>query len=212
MTEIRHLAITKTVADAADLLVMQNPTTGETYNIKMSDFLAGLSSSTGTGNTSGGNNTINRCLNSNGGTIIASSTYYNDPSFSANSIINGDRKGNGWGSGGGWNSGGSLPQWVVIDFGASYSISKVNIFTIQDAYGSPSEPTLDMTFSAYGITAFDVQCWYGSAWTTVKSFTGNNKVWTQAIFSPVTTDKIRIYITAAIDGNANARLIEVEAY
>ena len=54
MTEIRHLAITKTSAENDDLLLMQNPTTGETYNIKKSDFLAGLSSS---GNTGSGGNT-----------------------------------------------------------------------------------------------------------------------------------------------------------
>ncbi|MEH1849285.1 MAG: discoidin domain-containing protein [Nostoc sp.] len=46
MPQIKDIAITKTIADDDDLLVMQNPTTGETYNIKKSDFLAGFSGST----------------------------------------------------------------------------------------------------------------------------------------------------------------------
>ncbi|MEH2146251.1 hypothetical protein [Nostoc sp.] len=58
MTQIKDFAITKTVAEDGDFLLMQNPTTGETYKITRSDFLAGLSSigNTGTGST-GGNNT-----------------------------------------------------------------------------------------------------------------------------------------------------------
>ncbi|MEH2331568.1 discoidin domain-containing protein [Nostoc sp.] len=202
MSQIKDIAITKIVANDSDFLVMQSPS-GETYKITRANFLAGLFS--GVGNNS--NNTINRCLFSNGATAIASSSFDGYP---VSSIINGNRKGI-WGNGDGWNSsGGGFPQWVVINFDASYSISKINIFTLQDAYNSPSEPTPDMTFSNYGVTAFDVQYWNGTTWATIQSFIGNNKIWTQAIFSPVTTNKIRIYITAATD--ANARLIEVEAY
>ncbi|MEH2287165.1 hypothetical protein [Nostoc sp.] len=43
MSQIKDIAIEKTTADNGDYLVMQNPTTGETYKIKVSNFLAGLS-------------------------------------------------------------------------------------------------------------------------------------------------------------------------
>ena len=85
-------------------------------------------------------------------------------------------------------------------------------FSIQDNYASPSEPTEAMTFSSYGLSAFQVQYWDGSAWQTVSggSISSNNKVWRKVSFANVTTDRIRIYITGAADGIS--RLAEVEAY
>lgn len=38
--EIKDITITKNTADDGDLLIIQNPTTGETYNIKIEDLLA----------------------------------------------------------------------------------------------------------------------------------------------------------------------------
>jgi len=43
----------------------------------------------------------------------------------------------------------------------------VDGYSIQDSYSSPSEPTEAMTFSLYGLTAFQVQYWDGSAWQTL---------------------------------------------
>jgi RHS repeat-associated protein len=87
------------------------------------------------------------------------------------------------------------------------------VITQQDDAQNPVEPSLAQTFSLYGITAFDVQYWTGSAWTTVPggSVTGNNKVWRQFNFSPVTTNKIRVVVNAGAD-NAFSRLVEVEAW
>jgi hypothetical protein len=42
MPQIKNVSITKTIAEDADLLILQNPTTGETYKITKADFLAGL--------------------------------------------------------------------------------------------------------------------------------------------------------------------------
>ncbi|HYJ92330.1 MAG TPA: hypothetical protein VEV84_13550, partial [Pyrinomonadaceae bacterium] len=53
-----------------------------------------------------------------------------------------------------------------MDFSGSKTISEIDVFTVQDNYSSPSEPTESMTFSSYGIKDFDVQYWNGSAWTT----------------------------------------------
>ena len=75
------------------------------------------------------------------------------------------------------------------------------------------EPTLTQTFTLYGITAFDVQYWNGSAWTTVPggSVMGNNKVWRQFSFAPITTNKIRVVVNGGAD-NAFSCVVEVEAW
>src|SRR5947207_12758950 len=54
-----------------------------------------------------------------------------------------------------------------------------------------SEPTETMTFSSYGLSAYDVQYWVGAAWVTVNggSMTGNSKVWKKINFSLITTSK-----------------------
>ncbi|BAZ70559.1 hypothetical protein NIES4106_53540 [Fischerella sp. NIES-4106] len=46
MPQIKDIAILKNVAEDDDLLVMQNPTTGETYKITKADLLAGLATDT----------------------------------------------------------------------------------------------------------------------------------------------------------------------
>ena len=75
------------------------------------------------------------------------------------------------------------------------------------------QPTLTQTFSLYGITAFDVQYWNGSAWTTVSggSVMGNNKVWRQFTFSSITTSKIRLVVNDGAD-HILSRVVEVEAW
>jgi RHS repeat-associated protein len=75
------------------------------------------------------------------------------------------------------------------------------------------EPTEIMTFSTYGLTAYDAQYWNGSAWVTVTggSISGNNKVWRKLTFSPVSTSKIRVLTNAAAD-NGYSRIVELEAW
>src|SRR5215212_4620622 len=91
----------------------------------------------------------NVALASAGAVASASSTY---PGFPAAGVINGDRSGANWENDGGWNDAtlGSFPDWVEVDFAASYSISQVNVFTVQDTYWAPTEPTSTQTFTAYG--------------------------------------------------------------
>jgi RHS repeat-associated protein len=69
-----------------------------------------------------------------------------------------------------------------------------------------------MTFGSYGLTAFQAQYWNGSAWVTVPNGTisGNSNVWKQITFSPITTTKIRIWITGSSD--SYSRVTEVEAW
>ena len=92
-------------------------------------------------------------------------------------------------------------------------INEVDVFTLQNNYSSPSEPTETMTFSTYGLSGYDVQYWDGSAWVMVNggNISGNNKVWRKVSFSSITTTKIRVLTNAAI-GNGYSRITEVEAW
>jgi RHS repeat-associated protein len=151
----------------------------------------------------------NYALTTNGGTATASSTF---SSYLPEYVINGSRRAT---NGDVWldNTYASFPDWVQVDFNGSKTISEIDVITQQDDPQNPIEPTLTQTFSLYGITAFDVQYWTGSAWATVPggSVTGNNKVWRQFTFAPITTSKIRVVVNGGAD-NAFSRVVEVEAW
>ncbi len=157
---------------------------------------------------------INVALTSNGGTVSVSSTGSTGGTFPASGVNNGDRKGLNWENGGGWRDGTDnvFPDWLQVDFNGTKTIDEIDVFTIQNGYANPSEPTETMTFSLYGITAFDVQYWNGSSWATVTngSVSGNDKVWRKFTFSPVTTTKLRVVVNNAL--YSASRIIEVEAW
>lgn len=148
-----------------------------------------------------------------GTTATASSIY--GPGFEAVSVINGDRKGLNAGSNGNWNDAppaNTFPDWLQIDFGTNKTIDEVDVFSLQDNWTSPVEPTESTTFTLYGMSGFDVQYWNGTAWVGVPggSVTGNNKIWKKITFSPITTSKIRILTNASPSGSSV--LTEVEVY
>lgn len=161
-------------------------------------------------NPSGG--PVNVALASNGATALASSTI--SGGYPASGAINGDRRGLNWGAGGGWNdtSANTYPDWLEIDFASSQSISEIDVFTVQDNFSSPSDPTAGMTFTQYGIRDFELQYLNGATWTTIPgtTVTGNNLVWRKFTFSSITTSKIRVWVTSA--SNGYSRIAEVEAY
>ena len=130
-------------------------------------------------------------------------------------MINGDRSGRSWGQGGGWNDATSnaFPDWIEINFPGAQNIDEIDVFSVQDNFAAPAEPTPSMTFSLYGLRDFDVQYWTGSAWETVAggAIRGNNLVWRKVTFTPVTTSRIRVLITQGADG-LWTRVAEVEAY
>jgi hypothetical protein len=105
-----------------------------------------------------------------------------------------------------------IPIFCRSIFNGTKTIDEIDVFTIQDNFSSPSEPTLADTFTQYGVTSFDIQYWNGSAWVTVPggSITGNNKVWNKVTFSAITTDKIRVQVNNALAGYS--RLVEIEAF
>jgi|KBSSwiStaDraftv2_1062776.scaffolds.fasta_scaffold00786_15 hypothetical protein len=145
-----------------------------------------------------------------GGVASASSTF--SAGYPVAAVNNGDRTGAGWGAGGGWNdaTAGIFPDLVQIVFNGQKTIDHVIVYTLQDNFGSPVEPSDVMTFSNYGVTAFDVQGWNGVAWVTLGTVNGNNLVKRRVNFSAFTTDRIRINVTNALA--AYSRIVEVEAF
>jgi YD repeat-containing protein len=162
---------------------------------------------------------FNLALASNGGVASASSSLNSPPwVFTPAGANDGDRRGANWGSGGGWNDAGpawnmqSNEVWLEVAFPGLKSIDEVDVFTNQDAYANPLEPTEAMTFSQYGLTAYEVQYWTGAGWANVPggSVTGNDKVWRRFTFPALTTSRVRVLAKASPDGYS--RLAEVEAY
>jgi hypothetical protein len=152
---------------------------------------------------------INVALASNGGTAFASSTY--NSNYPASSVIDGDRKGSAWDSGGGWLDATS-PDWLEVDFNGTKTIDEVDVFSLQDTPKAPIDPTPTMTFATYGVTDFQLQYWTGTQWVPVPfgTVSANNLVWRRIPFAAVSTSKIRVFITGALNGAS--RLVEVEAY
>ena len=157
---------------------------------------------------------VNVALQANGGVATASSSY-SDGNYPPTGANNGDRKGLNWGSPGcAWNDNtpNAFPDWLQIAFSGQQSINEVDVFTLQDNFANPVDPTPTLTFSNHGVTAFDVQYWNGSAWVTVPggSITGNNLVWRKITFPALTTSQIRVVVNGSTDGWS--RITEIEAY
>jgi PKD repeat protein len=147
------------------------------------------------------------------GAVATASTA--SPAYPAKSAIDGSRSGVGWGHGsGGWSDATEnvFPDWIEVNFGGTKAVNEINVYTVQDAYTNPVEPTLTQTFTLYGITNFDVQYWNGTAWVAVPGGTvnGNNKVWRQFTFAAINTSKIRVNVRGALYGLS--RITEIEAF
>ena len=157
---------------------------------------------------------VNVALAANGGVASASSTYAAAGySFAASSVNDGERAGLNWGHGGGWNdsTANTYPDWVQITFNSAKTIDHVVVYTLQDNYASPVQPTDTMTFSQYGVTAFTVQGSNGGGtWVTLGTITGNNLVKRTVNFTAASYDRIRINVTAALA--SYARITEIEAW
>jgi len=155
---------------------------------------------------------VNVALASNGAVALASSTY--SDSLAPAGANNGDRKGLSWGSGGGWNDAtfNIFPDWLEIDFNGNKTIHEIDVFSVQDNFPAPAEPTPSMTFTLYGLTDFQVQYLNGSQWLNVPNgvITGSNLVWRQVLFSDLTTNAIRVLVNGALA--SFSRIIEVEAW
>jgi hypothetical protein len=103
-----------------------------------------------------------------------------------------------------------FPDWVQIDFNGTQTIDRVVVYSPQDNYTSPVEPTDGMTFTTYGVRDYTIQGWNGSAWTTLASVAGNNLVKRTSTFAAFTTNRIRVNITFGL--SSYSRLTEIEAW
>jgi hypothetical protein len=153
---------------------------------------------------------INVALANNGGVASASSTF--NSGYPASAINNNERAGTSPGNGGYWNDATSntFPDWVQINFSGTRTIDHAVVYSVQDNYTNPVEPSDTQTFSLYGVTDFTVQGWDGANWVALGTVSGNNLVKRTVNFSPYATDRIRINITNAL--NAWSRITEVEAW
>ncbi|HEU4713033.1 MAG TPA: discoidin domain-containing protein [Pyrinomonadaceae bacterium] len=153
---------------------------------------------------------VNVASAANGATATASSSF---SGFAASGAINGDRKGLYVWQNGYWSTASAgFPAWLEVQFSGSKTIREIDVFTLQDNYNAPVEPTESMTFSVGGLTGYEVQYWTGSAWAPVPdtSVNGNNRVWKKFTFAPLTTTKIRVLSSSSPDNYS--RLTEVEAW
>lgn len=142
---------------------------------------------------------------STSGVAEASGTY------TPSALLDGDRRGLNWGDNGGWRcaTANAYPDWVEVQFNGYKTIQQIDVFTLQDNYTNPVEPTLDQTFTLLGITDFEVQYWDGAKWIRLDGRQGNRNVWTQFRFAPVTTNMIRLFITGALASYSRVTEIEV---
>lgn len=145
-----------------------------------------------------------------------------DANRTALAAINGDRRGIHWGSdpatGSGWHDATNndyTNDWLQVDFNGSKTIDEIDVFSVQDTFWAPVEPTATMAFSQYGITDFQVQYWNGSGWVDVPggNVTGNTLVWRKFTFTPITTTKVRVKVNATPPGSQSySRIVELEAW
>lgn len=167
-----------------------------------------LGVSTGALSTNGGRNVA---LSSRGASASASSQAPGAPAWA---LINGDRRGLGWGDGGGWSdyTFSAYPDSVVITFNGPKLIDEVDVFSLQDDWANPVEPVTGVTtFWNQGARSFSVARWSGSSWVTLATVTGNHFVGRKVTFAPVLTSKIRVSITLGAT-NGWSQLTEVEAW
>ncbi len=152
--------------------------------------------------TTGGTNVA---LAANGGVATGSSQLTGYPISAVN---DGNRMGptNGF-----WADGtaSTFPDSVEIAFNGSKTLTRVVVYSVQDAYTNPVEPTDTQTFSQFGLVAFTIEGWDGAAWVNLATVTGNNLV-KRTVAVSYTTTKIRVNVTNAMA--VYSRIVEIEAF
>lgn len=158
-----------------------------------------------------GQTRINVAAAANGGTATASSTL---DSYTPSAVIDGDRRGLNLTSGGGWrdDTPNIFPDVVEVDFANVTAIDEVSVFTQQDTWWAPVEPTEALSFFNNGITGFEVQFWNGVTWSTIPGaiVSGNTRVWRKFTFPAISTERVRVVITAS--RLAHSTVVEFEAW
>lgn len=131
-----------------------------------------------------------------GATASASSTY---PGYSTANVNDGDtntglRPECSWANA----NGSALPQWVQLDFGASKTFNRVELYSS----------------TGYAVKDYQIQYWNGSSWIdAVTPVTGNTQVHRTHTFSAVTASKVRLLGNMGPDAQPQyIRINEIEVY
>jgi hypothetical protein len=158
---------------------------------------------------------VNVAAAESGATATASSTY-TARNYSTSGAIDGDRKGADWENGGGWNDATRdvWPDDLTVNFNGTQSISEIRVYTLQNDFRNPEEPTLLTPADVYGIQDFEVQTCNGGTCTTVPTIgtvTGNDKAMRVFVLaSPTNATGVRIKVN---NGRVHfSRIVEVEAF
>jgi len=154
---------------------------------------------------------FNYALASNGSSASASSIW--GPSFPAWTVIDDQRSGASWGNSAGWADGtiGVFPDWVQVNFNGTKTIDHVVIYSVQDDFLHPVEPTDATTGTRFVLTSFDVQAWNGSGWVTLARVSGNYLIKRTVWFPAYATSRVRINVTGTQDSKWS-RIVELEAW
>jgi len=149
---------------------------------------------------------VNVAAASMGGVPAASSVYA--PGYTAVAVNDSSRTGAVWGQDGGWATP-TLASWSNITFPEAKTIDRITVYSIQDNFSSPIEPTDNLTFSLYGLTDFTV---YGftNAWIPLVTITGNRLVKRTVTFPPISVSAVSVNPGGSPDGWS--RLAEIEAW
>jgi hypothetical protein len=94
-----------------------------------------------------------------------------------------------------WMTNGTLPGWIEVDLGGTYTISSYTFYAQ----------------ATFFLNTFKFQYWNGYAWVDLDSKTGNAADTYTNTFTPVTVNKVRFYVTAVSSGTM-VRLYELEIY
>ena len=159
---------------------------------------------------------VNYALASLGSVAAASSVDH--PGYPASSVNDGDRAGLNWSAGGGWNDAtrGAWPDHVAVSFhGAPKAITEVRVYTLQNSFASPVEPTPSTDASLYGIVDFEVQALDPATgqWATVPggAVAGNTQAMrVVSLARPVTAAGVRVLVTRGREHYS--RVVELEAF
>jgi hypothetical protein len=170
---------------------------------------------------------INVASSKNGGRVTASSTF--NTNYPASATIDDETLGVGWGKGtGGWNDateggmvsstypyGPGYPDTLTIEFKGVRYLSEVDVFTLQDNFTFPRDPT-NLTFSTYGIVDFDVHYQApDNTWQIIQQVRGNYQVRRSL---PLTTQvaakavRITVFRGASPSPSNYSRIVEVQAW
>ncbi|GAA3400363.1 hypothetical protein GCM10020370_04360 [Paenibacillus hodogayensis] len=97
------------------------------------------------------------------------------------------------------------PHWLQLEWRSERTVSQVKVWSG------------NVTSANWQIITYDVQYWDGTQWQNAASVVNNDKdgylgQYNDLSFSPVTTHKLRIYITDSNKFDSIARLLEIEVY